>query len=211
MLNELKNNLIQNELNVNPKEVSSMYIPIDSKILKLVKRMKNLRKEEKIMIRISEDFLYIFNRYTITKTYYFTTDEFKNNFKDKDFEIVQIDEKGKKLILKEIERTNIEEFLNDYLKEGKYKYFQKRKSKFIEDVLIASYELANKEYILNLDFLKIFDEFYEGSYVITFLNGAYIITSDLNNDNCLINSYTIIAALKFINEDYYLGNFKFFG
>lgn len=200
----------RDELNINPKEVSSMYIPIDSKILKLVKRMKNLRKEEKIMIRISENFLYIFNRYTITKTYYFTTNEFLNNFKDKDFEIVQIDEKGKKLILKEIERTNIEEFLNDYLKEGKYKYFQKWKSKFIEDVLIASYELANKEYILNLDYLKIFDEFYEGSYVITFLNEAYIITDNTSNLNH-INTYTIIAALKFINEDYYLGNFKFFG
>jgi hypothetical protein len=209
-------NNYRDELNVNPKEVSSMYIPIDSKLLKLIKRIMkiiNFTKKEKIWIRITENFLYIFTPYIITKTYYFTTEEFLNNFKDKDFEIVEVDEKERKLILKEIERTDIEEIINASLKEGKSKYFKKWKSKDIQEVLIASYELANKEYILNLDFLKIFDEFYEGSYVITFLNEVYIITNDtsnLNNDNCLINTYTIIAPKKIKNEDYYLGNFKFF-
>lgn len=192
-----------------------MYIPVDSKILKLVKRIMNLIKKEKIKIRISGNYLIIFTPYMITKTYYFTTDGFKNNFKGKDFEIVKVDEKERKLILEEIERTKIEEIINDFLKEGKKKYFQKWKSKNnLEEVLIASYELANKECILNLDFLKIFNEFYEGSYVITFLNEAYIITNDtsnLNNDNYLINTYTIIAPKKFkeFKEDYNLGNFKF--
>lgn len=186
-----------------------MYIPVDRKILKLVKRIMNLIKKEKIKIRISGNYLIIFTPYMITKICYFTTDGFKNNFKGKDFEIVKVDEKERKLILKEIERTKIEEIINDFLKEGKNKYFQKWKSNNLEEVLIASYELANKECILNLDFLKIFDEFY-GSYVITFLNEAYIITNDTSNLNN-INTYTIIAPKKFkeFKEDYNLGNFKF--
>ncbi len=204
-------NNMSNLSNLN-KEVNGMNIPVDRKILKLIKRIKNLRKDEKLMLRISKNYLIIFNRYLITKTYYFVTEEVLNYFKGKTFEIVKVNEKERKLYLKEIETNiDIEEFLNNFLKEkeGNYKFFKKRKTKLIEDALLASYELANREYFLTLDYLKILEEFYE-SYVLTYLNEAYLITDSSNlNHNTPINTYTIIGTLKVNEEDFSFGNFKF--